>query len=92
MVVFAVLIVLTLVVLALFLPGTFGRREEPGPEPAGRQELAAVEPDSDDERAEELLVRMLVSGSLPVGEYQRGMAVLAAHDAVRHPLVVPPER
>jgi hypothetical protein len=35
---------------------------------------------------------MLMSGTLRTGDYQRSMALLAAHDTVRHRPVVPPER
>jgi hypothetical protein len=100
-VVVAVLIVLTMVVFGLALPGTFrgAGPEQTEDRPEARTGVVAVNlskpppvgPDSDSERAEAMLARLLVSGTLPAGEYQRSMARLAAHDSVRHPLVVPPE-
>ncbi|MER6591107.1 hypothetical protein ABT214_04455 [Micromonospora purpureochromogenes] len=47
---------------------------------------------TDVERAEAALVALLLAGDLPAAQYQRDMAALAVRDALRNPLVVPPER
>jgi hypothetical protein len=96
--VIAVLIVLAMVMLGLSLPGMFrwAGRDEPvdrfATVPVRLPEPPPVRPDSDNERAEALLARMLMSGALRAGDYQRSMALLAAHDSVRHRPVVPPGR
>ena len=46
---------------------------------------------SDGELAEVTLVSARLAGQLSPAEYQWGMALLAAGDAVQHPLEVPPE-
>ncbi|MEV0724366.1 hypothetical protein AB0I37_16515, partial [Micromonospora purpureochromogenes] len=47
---------------------------------------------TDVERAEATLVALLLAGDLPAAQYQRDMAALAVRDALRNPMVVPPER
>jgi hypothetical protein len=44
----------------------------------------------DGERAEIVLAGRLLDGNVSAAEYHRAMAVLAAGDAQRHPLVAPP--
>src|SRR5215211_4591917 len=48
--------------------------------------------DDDAELAEALLANQLLTGALPSGTYRHQMAALAAEDALRHPLIPPPER
>jgi hypothetical protein len=55
--------------------------------PASRSWSAAG---SDSEREEAALVADLLAGDLPAARYHRLMADLAARDASRNPLVVPP--
>jgi hypothetical protein len=55
-----------------------------GPDPAG--------PDPEEELMERILTGERLAGILSPEDYQRAMAVLAAQDAVSHPMVVPPER
>jgi len=47
--------------------------------------------DDDAELAEILLANQLLIGALPSVTYRREMAALAAQDALRHPVVLPPE-
>jgi hypothetical protein len=49
-----------------------------------------VEADADDERTEARLAARLLAGDLPAPEYQRAMEALAAQDAARRPMFVPP--
>ncbi len=49
-------------------------------------------PDPEEELMERILTGERLAGILSPEDYQRAMAVLAAQDAVRHPMVVPPER
>ena len=51
-----------------------------------------VGPDSDEELTERILTTERLAGILSLEDYQRAMAVLAAQDAVSHPMPVPPER
>ncbi|MER7008113.1 hypothetical protein ABT297_34405 [Dactylosporangium sp. NPDC000555] len=44
------------------------------------------------ERDEAVLAEWLLAGYLSADQYRRDMAVLAARDARRHPLVTPPDR
>ncbi|MEV8514144.1 hypothetical protein [Dactylosporangium sp. NPDC051484] len=44
------------------------------------------------ERDEAVLAEWLLAGYLSAEQYRRDMAVLAARDARRHPLVTPPDR
>ncbi|MGC9669749.1 hypothetical protein ACNTMW_24780 [Planosporangium sp. 12N6] len=48
--------------------------------------------DSHGERVEAVLTTWLLAGALSGEEYRQEMAVLAARDALRHPLVAPPHR
>jgi hypothetical protein len=54
------------------------------PEPAG--------PVSEEELMEQVLTAERLAGILSLEDYQRGMALIAANDAVSHPMAVPPER
>jgi hypothetical protein len=49
-------------------------------------------PDPEEELMERILTGERLAGILSPEDYQRAMAVLAAQDAVSHPMVVPPER
>ena len=93
-VVIAMLMVVSILTATLYLCAHVGRRQLrratesallPDPAPPGAPF------DSDGELAEATLVSALLAGELPTAEYQWGMALLAAGDAVRHPLAVPPE-
>lgn len=68
--------------------GGLTRPSQPDPCVAPVASAAAV----DVECAEAALVALLLAGDLPAAQYQRDMAALAARDALRNPLVVPPER
>jgi hypothetical protein len=46
--------------------------------------------DADGGAAEALLVSARLVGDLAASEYRRGMELIAAQDAQRHPLRVPP--
>jgi hypothetical protein len=52
---------------------------------------AASAIESDDELAEAVLAASVAAGYLSQARYRRAMEILAAQDAQRHPLVVPPE-
>lgn len=52
---------------------------------------AAGTADSDDELAEAVLAASVTAGHLTPAKYRRAMEILAAEDAVLHPLEVPPE-
>lgn len=49
-------------------------------------------PATEEELMEQILTAERLAGILPSEDYQRGMAVLAAKDALSHPMVLPPER
>jgi hypothetical protein len=95
----ALLIVASILTVTLYVFAQLGRRQMQRatasalrPDPAPPVEPPPEAPfDSDGELAEAALVSARLSGELPPAEYQWGMALLAAGDAVRHPLVVPPE-
>jgi hypothetical protein len=53
--------------------------ERPGPAP-------------EEELMEQILTAERLAGILSLEDYQRGMARIAAQDAVNHPMAVPPER
>jgi hypothetical protein len=57
--------------------------------PAARPEAVAA--DIEGEREEMQLAERLVAGDLPPAQYQHVMAELAARDARRHPVVIPPD-
>ncbi|MGC9665435.1 hypothetical protein ACNTMW_02645 [Planosporangium sp. 12N6] len=95
---FAVLlIVLTTVAAVVSAAGAVARhrtRDAAGPRPAqlraGLGTVARTDPHG--ERAESVLTTSLLTGRLSADEYRDEMAVLAARDARRHPLVAPPDR
>lgn len=66
--------------------------------PAWQHELITPLPappvptESENESAEAFLAARLLAGELSADGYRHAMALLAARDAVSHPLVVPPER
>jgi hypothetical protein len=77
-------------VLRRLWPWGHDRATGSAPQPPGF--AASSGRDVDGERAEALLVADLLAGTLPADRYRQGMAVLAARDALRHPVVVPPDR
>jgi hypothetical protein len=85
----ALLIVVSTLTVTLYLSAHLGSRQM-------RHAIASAflpdpaPPDSDGELAEMILVSALLAGELSTAEYQSDMAVLAAGDAVQHPLFVPP--
>jgi hypothetical protein len=94
------LIVLATVGIASSVVGWFARRrsrDAPGPGTPGPVDpwasLAAIfQADSHGDRAEAVLITWLLAGHLSAEEYREEMAVLAARDALRRPLVAPPHR
>ena len=94
MVASALLIGIGVLTVALYVSAQLGRRRvRRATEQALRPQLARpVAPfGSDGELAEATLVSARLAGELSGAEYQWGMALLAAGDAVQHPLEVPPE-
>jgi hypothetical protein len=80
----------------------FRTREVTGPRPASASTsaepgdpwatVAAInQADSHGERVEAVLTTRLFAGHLSAEQYRQGMAVLAEQDAIRRPLVVPPQ-
>lgn len=57
----------------------------------GAERPAGSEPGPVPESLEGVLVRQILSGEITRRQYARAMAGLAARDAVRHPLEVPPD-
>ena len=62
---------------ALSAPDPFAS-EQPGPAP-------------EEELMEQILTAERLAGILSLEDYQRAMALIAAQDAVNHPMAVPPE-
>ena len=91
-------LVMTLLALIEFGPAIArwnGRRAVRAGEPSTPTPLVSTVdggPDAGAERDEVFLTARLLSGDLPPSLYRQGMADLAAEDAERRPLVVPPER
>jgi len=93
-------VVLAALALAEFGPGWIRRHRRhraPGPDqpPAGSPAPLVpdlIEANIDGEREEMRLAEHLVAGELPREQYRHHMTELAAQDAKRHPIVVPPER
>jgi uncharacterized membrane protein len=83
-VVVAMLIVVSLVVLVLTLPGTRRGQAETEPDLIPPGELETYR-----ERAEAILVARLLAGEFTPERYHREMAALALDDAWLHPLVIP---
>ena len=96
MAVVVVVLVMSLLAVGLWVPGWLQDREGYTAVPRFPMMPASpdtqVEVDSNDERAEALLAARLVAGDLSAPEYRCAMEVLAAQDASRRPMVVPPER
>jgi hypothetical protein len=74
-------------------------RDATGPQPASPRpaDLCAISEaisrgGSHGEHVEAVLTAWLLAGHLSAEEYRRDMAILAARDALRHPLVTPPDR
>jgi hypothetical protein len=92
----ALLIGICILTVALYVSAQLGRRRI---RRAAEQALGPAPPavslrtpsGSDGELAEVTLVSALLARELSTAEYQWGMALLAAGDAVQHPLEVPPE-
>lgn len=59
------------------------------PDPLGRERAG---PAAEEELMEQILTAERLAGIVSLEDYQRGMAVIAAKDAVSHPMAVPPER
>ncbi len=51
-----------------------------------------VRPPAEEELMEQILTAERLAGTVSPEDYQRGMAMIAAKDAVSHPMAVPPER
>jgi hypothetical protein len=49
-------------------------------------------PAAEEELLEQVLTAERLAGIVSLEDYQRGMAVIAAKDAVSHPMALPPER
>ena len=95
----ALLIVVSILTVTLYVFAQLGRRQVRHatasalrPDPALPVEPSEAPFDSNGELAEATLVSARLAGELPPAEYQWGMALLAAGDAVEHPLLVPPEQ
>jgi hypothetical protein len=68
------------------------RSQAPPPKPPVTSATTRMAVGADVECAEAVLTAHLLAGRLSAAQYRQGMAVLAAQDAVRRPLVVPPAR
>ena len=51
-----------------------------------------ADPAPEEELMEQIVTAERLAGILSLEDYQRAMAVIAAKDAVSHPLAIPPER
>ncbi|MEV4513381.1 hypothetical protein AB0K00_30955 [Dactylosporangium sp. NPDC049525] len=74
-------------------------RDATGPQPASPcpADLCAISEavsraDSHGEHVEAVVTGWLLAGHLSAEEYRRDMAIIAARDALFHPLVTPPDR
>jgi hypothetical protein len=94
------LIVLATIAVVSSAGGWFARRRSrdatgpgsPGPVDPWASLAAIFQADSHGDRAEAVVTTWLLAGHLSAEEYRQEMAVLAAQDELRRPLVVPPER
>ena len=95
MAVVAVVLVMSLLAVGLWVPGWLQDRGGYAAVPRFPVMPASpdtqVEADRNDEQAEARLAARLLAGDLPAPEYRCAMEVLAAQDAARRPMVVPPE-
>lgn len=95
MAVVAVVLVMSLFAVVLWMPGWLrdrgGQVAAPQFPPMPVSLDIQFEADGDDERAEARLAARLVAGDLPAPDYRCAMEVLAAQDAARRPIVVPPD-
>jgi hypothetical protein len=71
------------------LQASTGAAFTPAPAPFSPERAG---PDAAEELMAQILTAERLAGILSLEDYQREMAVIAAKDAVSHPMAVPPER